>query len=34
VVKPRFNLPLEFTSFKRTAFADKVITSLGRLRHK
>lgn len=34
VVKPRFNLPLEFTSFKRTAFADKVITTLSRLRHK
>jgi aldehyde dehydrogenase (NAD+) len=34
VVKPRFNLPLEFTSFKRTAFADKVITTLSRIRHK
>jgi aldehyde dehydrogenase (NAD+) len=34
VVKPRFNLPLEFTSFKRTAFADKVITSLSRIRNK
>lgn len=34
VVKPRFNLPLEFTSFKRSAFADKIITTLGRLRHK
>ena len=34
VVKPRFHLPLEFTSFKRNAFADKVITTLGRIRHK
>lgn len=34
VVKPRFNLPLEFTSFKRTAFADKVITTLSRIRHQ
>lgn len=34
VVKPRFNLPLEFTSFNRTAFADKVITTLSRIRHK
>lgn len=34
VVKPRFNLPLEFTSFKRTVFADKVITTLSRIRHK
>lgn len=34
VVKPRFNLPLEFTSFKRSAFADKVVTTLSRIRHK
>lgn len=34
VVKPRFHLPLEFTSFKRTAFADKVLTTLSRIRHK
>lgn len=34
VVKPRFNLPLEFTSFKRTSFADKVITTLSRIKHK
>lgn len=34
VVKPIFNLPLEFTSFKRTLFADKVLTTLSRLRHK
>lgn len=34
VVKPRFNLPLEFTSFKRSAFADRVITTLSRIRHK
>jgi aldehyde dehydrogenase (NAD+) len=34
IVKPRFNLPLEFTSFERSAFADKVITTLGRIRHK
>lgn len=34
VVKPRFHLPLEFTSFKRTSFADKVITTLSRIRHK
>lgn len=34
VVRPRFNLPLEFTSFRRTSFADKLIATLGRLRHK
>jgi len=34
VVKPRFNLPLEFTSFGRTKFADNVITTLSRIRHK
>jgi acyl-CoA reductase-like NAD-dependent aldehyde dehydrogenase len=34
VVKPRFHLPLEFTSFSRTSFADKVITNLSRIRHK
>ena len=34
VVKPRFNLPLEFTTFERTPFADKVLTTLCRLRHK
>ena len=34
IVKPRFHLPLEFTSFKRTTFADKIITTLSRLRHK
>lgn len=34
VVKPRFNLPLEFTSFGRTKFADSVITTLSRIRHR
>ena len=34
VVKPRFHLPLVFTSFKRTGFADKVVTTLSRIRHK
>ncbi len=34
VVKPRFHLPVEFTSFKRTPFADKLLTTLSRIRHK
>ena len=34
VVKPRFHLPVEFTSFKRTSFADKLLTTLSRIRHK
>jgi acyl-CoA reductase-like NAD-dependent aldehyde dehydrogenase len=34
VVKPRFKIPLEFTSFKRSSFADKVLTTLSRIRHK
>ena len=34
VVKPRFHLPLEFTSFKRSTFADKLLTTVSRIRHK
>ena len=34
VVKPRFHLPIEFTTFARSAFADKIITTLTRIRHK
>lgn len=34
VVKPRYRIPLEFTSFERTASADKILVALTKLRHQ
>jgi acyl-CoA reductase-like NAD-dependent aldehyde dehydrogenase len=34
VIRPRFRIPLEFTSFKRSAFADRILVRLVRLLHK
>ena len=33
VVKPRFNIPIEFTTFKRTKFVDRFIRTLIRILH-
>lgn len=34
VVKTRFNIPLQFTTFNRTGFADKIIVSLVNILHR
>jgi acyl-CoA reductase-like NAD-dependent aldehyde dehydrogenase len=34
VIRPRFRIPLEFTTFKRSAFADQILVKLVRLLHK
>ena len=34
VVRTRFKIPLEFTTFNRTKFDDKILLLLIRLRHK